>query len=163
MNEQATLDTSFLVNLKLLGVLPHLCAVFSEIVLSPEVWKESSQLHSELSQLPCITVVELTKAERIKSEVLHTEFKQDFPGKHLGEIETLVLARTRGYLLVISDNFAPWYIQKKHAEFSDVQIFRGMYFFSRLIELEVVTKDILEKLEGTYPNKDIQRMKRRLK
>ena len=83
--------------------------------------------------------------------------------KNLGKIETLVLARSRGYYLVISDNFAPWYIRKSHEEYSNVKIFRGTYFFGRLIELEIITIDYLEKLKGTYAQKDITRMKRRLK
>lgn len=163
MNDRVTLDTSFLVNLILLGYLQHLCKVFSEVVLSPEVWKESYQFHSELNQLHCIRTIELTKKEEIESNLLHNEFIKQFPGKHLGEIETLVLARSRGYYLVISDNFAPWYIRKSHEEYSNVKIFRGTYFFGRLIELEIITIDSLEKLKGTYAQKDITRMKRRLK
>lgn len=77
------------------------------------------------------------------------------------EIESLVLSQSRGYFLVISDNFAPWYIRKHHEEYSDVRIFRGTYFFTRLLELGKIKIDFFDKLIGTYSTKDISRIKQR--
>ena len=91
INERVTIDTSFLVILKLLGYLRHLCKDFSEVLLSPEVWKESSQFHFELNQLDCIRTVELSDEEEEESSLLHEEFTKHFTGKHLGEIQTLVM------------------------------------------------------------------------
>ena len=161
MKERAVLDTSFLVNLRRLEVLKYLCDVFNEILISPEVWKESFQFHQDLEKLNCITKEELTTAERERVNELHEEFSSHYAGKHVGEIETLVLSQSRGYFLVISDNFAPWYIRKHHEEYSEVKIFRGTYFFTRLFELGKIKIDFFDKLIGTYSTKDIFRIKQR--
>ncbi len=161
MKERAVLDTSFLVNLKRLDVLKYLCDVFEEILISPEVWKESFQFHDDLEKLTCIKKEKLTTAERERVNELHEEFSSHFSGKHFGEIEALVLSQSRGFFLVISDNFAPWYIRKHYEEYSKVYIFRGTYFFARLLELGKIKKKFFDKLIGTYSTKDISRIKQR--
>jgi len=163
MLERVTLDTSFLVNITRLNVLQYICKIFSEILISPKVWNESFQFHEHLEELPCIKRVTLSKEEQQKVNVLHDHFTANFPGEHLGEIEALVLAETRGYFLVISDNFAPWYIRKDHPEFSNVKIYRGSYFITRLIEMGFIGKKILDDLKGIYSQKEIDRIRERLK
>lgn len=161
MKEIAVLDTSFLVNIKLLNILKYLCEVFKEIIMSPEVWNESYQFHSELENLACIKIVRLENEEIDKVNQLHDEFVQNYPGKHKGEIEALVLSQSRGYSFVVSDNFAPWYIRKHHDEYSKVNIFRGTYFIARLIEIGVLEVDFTEQLKGIYSIKDISRIRKR--
>jgi len=39
----------------------------------------------------------------------------------------------------------------------NVKIFRGTYFFTRLVELDIININSLDKLQGTYPQKDIVR------
>ncbi|MHA2247081.1 MAG: hypothetical protein ACXADY_19205 [Candidatus Hodarchaeales archaeon] len=163
MDEIAVLDTSLLINVKILEVLDYLCEIFSEIIITPEVWRESFQFQSDLRKIECLTLVELTKSEENDTRRLHDEFSASFPGKHRGEIEALVLSKSRGYSLLISDNFAPWYIKKNHKEFSGVRIYRGTYFFASLVDLTNISADFIDKLVGIYPQKDIQRMKRRFK
>ncbi|MFW9917209.1 MAG: hypothetical protein ACFFGZ_16515 [Candidatus Thorarchaeota archaeon] len=159
MPEKAVLDTSFLINIKKLGCLDLLCDVFAEVILSPEVWKESFQFHKELESLSCISLTKMSAEENQLVEQLHEEFTETFPGKHRGEIETLVIAKVRRIQLVISDNFAPWFIRRIHSEFENIKIFRGMYFFSRIFELEMLNKDFLDKLRGIYPEKEITRLR----
>ncbi|MHA1972130.1 MAG: hypothetical protein ACTSW1_03985 [Candidatus Hodarchaeales archaeon] len=132
MKEIAVLDTSFLVNLKILGYLEYICDVFHQIVIPPSVYKESYQFYHELEKLACTTLVELTNDEKKMVDQLHKEFTSIYPGKHFGEIEALVIAQQRELNLLISDNFAPWFIKKNHKRFSNVSIFRGTYFFTRL-------------------------------
>ena len=146
-------STSFLVNIKLLNILKYLCEVFKEIIISPEVWNESFQFQSELESLECIKIVRLENEEMNKVHQLHNEFTKNYPGKHTGEIEALVLSQSREYSLVVSDNFAPWYIRKHHNEYSKVNIFRGTYFIARLIEIGVLDVDFTETLKGIYLKK----------
>ncbi|MFX1512765.1 MAG: hypothetical protein ACFFCQ_09280 [Promethearchaeota archaeon] len=159
----AVLDTSFLVNIKRLQTLQYLCTAFSKVIITPEVWKESYQFHSQLEELPCIKVINLSSEETNEVNSLHDEFTERFSGKHIGEIETLVVAQSRNCFLVISDNFAPWYIRERHYKYSKVEIYRGIYYFTRLIEIGILTKNVLEMLEGTYSQKEIQRMKEKMK
>ena len=62
----------------------------------------------------------------------------------------------------MSDNFAPWYIRKVHPEFIQVDLFRGSYYFTRLIELGIVGTEALDDLIGTYSQKEINRIKERV-
>ena len=62
----------------------------------------------------------------------------------------------------MSDNFAPWYIRKGRPEFFHVELFRGSYYFTRLIELGIVGTDALDDLIGTYSLKEINRIKERV-
>ncbi len=54
MLERVVVDTSFLVNIKRLSVLQYLCKVFSEVLITPEVWNESFQFQEYLVDLPCL-------------------------------------------------------------------------------------------------------------
>ena len=163
MRDIAVADTSFLVNVKRLQVIEDLCNVFSELYIPSTVWDESFQFQSQLERLPCVDIVELTPEEKEEVEKLHEAFTEIFSGTHRGEIEAFVLAKSRGYSLVISDNFAPWYLRKQNLEYSNVLIYRGTYYFARLIELGLIDKNYLQSLEGTYPAKEIRRLKEGLK
>ena len=82
MLERVVVDTSFLVNIKRFNVLQYLCKVFSEVLITPEVWNESFQFQEYSVDLPCLNRVTLSIEEQSKVNDLHNQFTTDFPGKH---------------------------------------------------------------------------------
>lgn len=119
------MDSSFLYNAFQLEILRYLCLLFDRIILVPSVLSECVRFQSQLLQLKCVEKVILTDIEKREVNKLHKEFTERFPGKHLGEIECLVVANSRAEEIVISDNFAPWFLQKKHSTYDKVKIHRG--------------------------------------
>ncbi|MFX1512110.1 MAG: hypothetical protein ACFFCQ_05955 [Promethearchaeota archaeon] len=111
-------DTSFLINMHILGLLDQLCKICDPIFITPSVWEETSELHSLLLKLRCIKRISLSEEERKVAQELHDEFTRKYKGTHHGEIEALVVATFRKIPLILCDNFAPWYLQKLH---------RGLY------------------------------------
>lgn len=157
-----TVDSSFLINLYLLGQIDLLCKTYIEVLISPTVRRECLKIKSVLDTLPCIKYVELTSDEKKKVETLHKELEEKFAGQHRGETEALVLAASRGVPLMISDNFAPWYLKSKHEEIAKVKLVRGSHIFIQAIENKILVlknkedlKNLLRKLEGIYPKKTL--------
>jgi hypothetical protein len=101
----------------------------------------------------------LNNSEQEEVEKLHKEFTEEFPGKHLGEIECLVVANSRDEQVVISDNFAPWFLQKKHQIYDQVVIHRGWWVIGRLIELDKLSINFLDKMKGRYPKKALNKLR----
>lgn len=160
MNLRSVVDSSFLYNAFQLEILPYLCYLFDRIILVPSVLSECVRFQTQLLQLKCIEKVSLTDAEKREVDKLHKEFTEHFPGKHLGEVECLVVANSRTEEVVISDNFAPWFLQKKHSKYDKVRIHRGWWVVGRLIEMKKIDIAFLEKLEGRYPRKALDKLRR---
>lgn len=106
--------------------------------------------------MPCIKYIALSKREAEKVSVLHKEIQRRFPGEHKGEVEALVVASSRKIPLMISDNFAPWYLKSKHEEI-EVTLLRGFHALVEAIETEVLKiksveelNSFLSELEGIY-------------
>lgn len=55
----------------------------------------------------------------------------------MGEVEALVVASSRKIPLMISDNFAPWYLRSKHTEIK-VALARGSHTLVEGIEKKVL-------------------------
>ena len=160
MNLRSVVDSSFLYNAFQLEILHYLCLLFDRIILVPSVLSECVRFQSQLLQLKCVEKVILTSIEEMEVDRLHKEFTERFPGKQLGEIECLLVANSRAEEIVISDNFAPWFLQKKHPKYDKVRIHRGWWVVGRLIEMKKLEIDFLEKLEGRYPRKSLDKLRR---
>ncbi|MHA2368957.1 MAG: hypothetical protein ACXADX_09055 [Candidatus Hodarchaeales archaeon] len=157
----ATADTSFLVNMHILGLLDLLCEVLDRIIIPPSVWEESFELHAILAKLACLETVSLTEDEQQEAYRLHDIMSENYKGKHHGEIEALVVAAKRQIPLLLCDNFAPWYLQRiENRALSTVKITRGFYAVEKLLEANLVHSDIIRNLEGTYSKKVIERLRR---
>ncbi len=163
MNLRSVVDSSFLYNAFQLEILHYLCLLFDRIILVPSVLSECVRFQSQLLQLKCVEKVILTGTEKREVDRLHKEFIEQFPGKHLGEIECLVVANSRTEEIVISDNFAPWFLQKIHSKYNKVSIHRGWWVVGRLIEMNELDIGFLEKLEGRYPRKALDKLWRLFK
>lgn len=153
---RAAVDSSFLYNVWQLKILSKLCVIFEKIYLVPSVIAECQRFRDELADLTCSEEVILSAEEREKAAELHQEFIGSFPGQHHGEIECLVVAQSRAVPLVISDNFAPWFLQKQHSEYRGVTIHRGWWVIGRLIETKALTVEFLTELNGRYPQKALK-------
>lgn len=160
MNLRSVVDSSFLYSAFQLEILRYLCLLFDRIILVPSVLSECVRFQSQLLQLKCVEKVILTDIEKREVDKLHTEFTERFPGKHLGEIECLVVENSRAEEIVISDNFAPWFLQKKHSKYDKVKIHRGWWVVGRLIEIKKLDIGFLEKLTGRYPRKALDKLRR---
>lgn len=160
MKLRSVMDSSFLYNAFQLKILPDLRHLFDRIILVPSVLSECERFQTQLLQLECVERVNLTEIENKEVEKLHKEFIEQFPGKHFGEIECLVVANSRAEELVISDNFAPWFLQKIHPKYDQVKIRRGWWVMGRLIEIDKLGIDFLVKLEGRYPKKALGKLRR---
>lgn len=161
--DSVVVDASFIINAYQLSLIDKLCEVFDEILFSPTVWKECQRLWKELGQLRCVKQVILSAAENEKAKELHTNFCESYPGFHLGEIEALVVAKTRNCPIVLSDNFAPWFLRKMYPEFERIQIYRGFYFVDKLLEAKVIPTEVLKRLHGIYSQKIIRQLEQKSK
>ena len=157
-----TVDSSFLINLYMLGRLDVLCKVYDKVLVSPTVRKECSRIEYALNTMPCIIYVTLSEEEKEKVFAMHEEIQKKFPGEHTGEVEALVIANSRKIPLMISDNFAPWYLRSKHTEI-EVALARGSHALVEGIEKKVIEiksaeelRSFLGELEGIYPRKAIE-------
>jgi len=162
MNLRGVVDSSFLYNAFQMDLLLILCKVFQKLILVPSVLSECIRFQDQIDQLKCVEQVKLSSLEVEEVNKLHKSFVKSFPGKHYGEIESLVVANMRNEKLVISDNFAPWYIQKNNQEYKKVEIYRGWWIIGHLIENKELSLEILNKLEGRYPKKAIDNLRRNL-
>ncbi len=161
--KSVTADSSFLINIYLLGWLHILCEIYKEVLITPTVKRECNKIREKLEHMPCITYVELSKSEEEKISKMLKELKAKFPGEHRGEVECLVVADSRNIHLLLSDNFAPWYLRSKHN--LSVKIERGYYAIVEALEINALKrrnlKKILEKMEGVYPKKIIEIIRRK--
>ncbi|MDI6884695.1 MAG: hypothetical protein QMD00_06210 [Hadesarchaea archaeon] len=119
--------------------------------------------------MPCIKYVALSREEEEKVSTAHEEIQKRFPGEHRGEVETLVVASTRKIPLMISDNFAPWYLKSRHREFK-VALARDSHALVEGIERKVLEiknveelSSFLSELEGIYPRKVIELIRQKFK
>lgn len=149
--------------------LDILCRIYNEVLVSPTVKRECSKIEHALNAMPCIKYIVLSKKEAEKVSTLHEEIRRKFPGEHRGEVEALVVASSRKIPLMISDNFAPWYLRSKHAEI-EVTLARGFYIFVEGIETKAMKvksaeelNSLLSELEGIYPRKAIDFIKKKFK
>lgn len=163
-----TVDSSFLINLYMLGRLDILCKVYDKVLVSPTVRKECSRIEYALNAMPCIEYVTLSGEEKEKVSAMHEEIRKKFPGEHTGEVEALVVASSRKIPLMISDNFAPWYLRSKHTEIK-VTLARGSHTLVEGIEKKVLEirsaeelRSFLSELEGIYPRKAIELIRKKL-
>ena len=69
-------------------------------------------------------------------------------------------SKFRAEEIVISDNFGPWFLQKKHSKYDKVKIHRGWWVVGRLIEIKKLDIGFLEKLKGRYPRKALDKLRR---
>jgi predicted nucleic acid-binding protein len=164
-----TVDSSFLINIYMLKRLDILCKIYDEVLVPPTVKRECLKIEHALNAMPCIKFVDLSKEETKKVSMLHKEIQQKFPGEHRGEVEALVVASSRKIPLMISDNFAPWYLKSKHAEIK-VILARGFHAFVEGIETKVLKiknveglNAITSELEGIYPRKTIEVIRKKFK
>ncbi|MFQ6129435.1 MAG: hypothetical protein ACE5OT_01325, partial [Candidatus Hadarchaeaceae archaeon] len=163
-----TVDSSFLINLYMLGRLGILCKIYDRVLVPPTVKKECSRIEYALNAMHCIEYVTLSEEEGEKVSVMHEEIQKRFPGEHRGEVEALVVASYRKIPLMISDNFAPWYLRSKHTEI-EVTLARGSYTLVEGIEKKVLEirgaeelRSFLSELEGIYPRKAIELIREKL-
>ncbi|MFX0115956.1 MAG: hypothetical protein ACFFB3_15500 [Candidatus Hodarchaeota archaeon] len=159
----ATADTSFFVNMHILRLLDLLCEVFDQILIPPSVWEESFELHSVLSKPACIEEAILTDEESREAEQLHKEFTNIYKGEHHGDVEALVMAVHCMIPLMVCDNFAPWYLQRTgKATLSHVKIARGFTAVERRLSDGLISSDVIERLEKTYPRKINERLRKQI-
>lgn len=92
--------------------------------------------------------------------------RKNFQGS-TGEVEALIVASFRKIPLMISDNFAPWYLKSRHAEI-EVVLARGTHALVEGIEKKVLEiknakefKLFLSELEGIYPRKVIDTIRKK--
>ena len=163
MNLRGVVDSSFLYNAYQMDLLPILCKVFEKLILVPSVVSECVRFHDQLRLLKCAEEIKLSPYEVEEVKKLHSFFTESFPGKHHGEIECLVVANVRKENLVISDNFAPWYLQKHLQGYHNVDIYRGWWIIGHFIENNELPLEFLDKLEGRYPKKALTNLRRTLK
>lgn len=163
-----TVDSSFLINLYILGRLDILCKIYDKVLVSPTVRKECSRIEYALNAMPCIEYVTLSRKEEEKIFAMHEEIQKKFPGEHMGEVEALVIASSRKIPLMISDNFAPWYLKSRHTEI-EVVLARGSHALVEGIEKKVLEirnaeelRSFLGELEGIYPRKAIELIREKL-
>lgn len=159
--DSVVVDASFIINMYQLSLIAKLCEVFDKVLVTPTVWKECQRIWEELEHVHCMSQVVLSSEENEMAEKLHSEFCESYPGFHRGEIEALVLANTRDCPIVISDNFAPWVVQKRHPEFERIRIYRGFYFVESLLDAKLITSDVVKQLQGMYPRKVIRRLEQK--
>lgn len=145
-----------------------LCKIYDRVLVPPTVRKECSRIEHALNTMSCIEYVILSGGEKEKVATMHEEIQKKFPGEHAGEVEALVVSSSRKIPLMISDNFAPWYLRSKHAEIK-VELARGSYTLVEGIEKKVLEigsvgelKSFLSELEGIYPRKTIELIRRKL-
>lgn len=123
------------------------------------------EIEDNLKKIECISYVELFKEEEKEAERLLRKISKKFPGEHRGEIECVVIANSRKIPLLISDNFAPWYVKEKYK--IPIEIERGHYVITEALKANVLkTKDlekILKKIEGVYPKKAIDFIQKKFK
>ena len=162
-----TVDSSFLINLYMLGRLDILCKIYDKVLVPPTVRRECSRIEYALNAMPCIEYVTLSSEEKERVSAMHEEIQKKFPGEHGGEVEALVVANFRKIPLMISDNFAPWYLKSKHAEI-EVALARGSHALVEGIEkksLEIRNakelESFLSELEGIYPRKAIDTIRKK--
>lgn len=162
-----TADSSFLINLYMLGRLDILCKIYDKVLIPPTVRRECSRIEYALNTMPCIEYVALSRKEEEKVSAVHEEIQKRFPGEHRGEVEALVVASSRKIPLMISDNFAPWYLKSKHAEI-EVALARGSHALVEGLEKKVFEiknagelSSFLNELEGIYPRKVIELIRKK--
>ncbi len=157
MKKSIVVDSSFLINLYLLGWFDILCKIYDEIVITPTVKRECKKIENHLKKMECVSWVELSKEEEKEVSKLLEEISKKFPGEHRGEIECVAVAKFRGIPLLISDNFAPWYLKERHR--FPIEIERGHYVITEALGDNVLKREdldkILMKIEGVYPKKAI--------
>ncbi|PIV70285.1 MAG: hypothetical protein COS08_01035, partial [Euryarchaeota archaeon CG01_land_8_20_14_3_00_38_12] len=132
-----TVDSSFLINFYLLGWLRFLCKVYDKVLVTPTVRRECIKIKDKMDALPCITNVRLSDKEKKMITKMVEEIKQKFPGEHTGECEALAVAHCRKIPLLVSDNFAPWYLTSRVKGIS-VEIERGSYVVAKALETGVI-------------------------
>jgi len=164
MTKSIVVDSSFLINMAILNWLDVLCQVYEEIIVTPTVEKECERIKSKLDSMSCVKYIHLSGRENEMVSKLLGEMELKFPGEHRGEVESLVVANSRGIPMLISDNFAPWYLKSKHSEIP-AEVERGYYVVAKALEINALKKedmeDILKKMKGTYPKKAIDAIKER--
>ncbi len=160
--KSAIVDTSFLINMHILGLLDILCNIYDTIFITSTVWDESAELHPFLLKLQCLKQIILTDEELRAEKELHEEFTAKYKGVHHGEIEALIVASFRNIPLVLCDNFAPWYLQRtRGGSLSEPQIARGHSAVERMLSKGLINPTFIDNLEGTYPKKAINKLRRR--
>lgn len=138
-------DSSFIINLDILSWLNLLCAVFDKVWITPTVKRETEKI-KRLLELDCVELTELSNEEnKIVNQYLK-ELEEKFPGQHRGEIESLVIAKSRNIPFLISDNFSPWYIKSKDPEMK-VEIKRGIHFILMALDKKIIIIKNKEDLE----------------
>lgn len=90
-----TVDSSFLINLYILGRLDILCKIYDKVLVPPTVRKECSRIEYALDALPCVKYETLSEGEKEKASTMHEDIQEKFPGEHMGEVEALVVASSR--------------------------------------------------------------------
>ncbi len=162
-------DSSFLINIHIMKWITLLCRVYDKVFVTPTVARECIKIKGTLDRLPCIESIELTREEEKKVSELLSIMAKKFPGEHRGEIECLAASVLRGVPLLISDNFAPWYLQSQDSALAKVRIVRGYYFVAEALEMSVLTarskrdaETIIRKLSGVYPREAIDRIRKTL-
>ena len=76
LNLSAKVDTSFLINMHILGLFDLLCEEYEELIVTPSVWDESIELLSMLLKLKCLKQTKLKQHEQEEVDRLHKVFIQ---------------------------------------------------------------------------------------